>query len=532
MEIQLPQNHNTSTKTITTNPIRRIFCFFSVYFTSILLIIITINVAFSSSRNYATKLPSPPDYHQATSWMALPTTADDADVIPAECGENRQSTASIDTFYLHPTSFSSSTQNNGPIHDIQSQFLSDGGSLNQQASVYNGISKVYAPRYRQASQEIQDAFGTWNNNNGSDLFTPMQEAMDVAFNDVVAAFETFIETYNVDKKSKHNRPYIIASHSQGTMHGKRLIKYINTKSKTMHPIYMKAKKHLLFAYIIGNTIAANNEMPSWLPLCENATSLHCYVTWNTYVKGGNPDHWLVKLRNYKTTMNNTNNTATLACVNPLDWKLGSHTANKSLHYGSFGILGSLFLTNFNEHFVSARCTNEGIVEISPDPTIFPGWPYFKDITFKGNGELHAYDYNMFYRNIRYNVWERSEAAKARGIVSNVNNFQYIEPTTCKPCGQRPRCTLRIIFQIMVAGIVLWLLFAYSCVACDVGFLLLWKHFWWKVKRQSTSDDGNIYDSQKNWRYPTWLELILCASCCCCCQNCCTFNGKDFKICRK
>ena len=50
---------------------------------------------------------------------------------------------------------------------------------------------------------------------------------DLAYSDVVAAFKHFIKVYSAD-----GRPIILASHSQGTMHSKRLLHYIAAKVVT------------------------------------------------------------------------------------------------------------------------------------------------------------------------------------------------------------------------------------------------------------------------------------------------------------
>ena len=80
--------------------------------------------------------------------------------------------------------------------------------LANQASQFNGCCNVYAPRYREAS-----------------IFAYLkgdaklrEQVLGFAYKDVARAFDYFIENYN------GGRPFILASHSQGTHHGERLIK--------------------------------------------------------------------------------------------------------------------------------------------------------------------------------------------------------------------------------------------------------------------------------------------------------------------
>ena len=76
-----------------------------------------------------------------------------------------------------------------------------------QASVFNRSCRVYAPRYRQAivrvfKEESKDG----------------KKALDLAYRDVKRAFQYYLDHYN------QNRDFIIASHSQGTLHCTRLLK--------------------------------------------------------------------------------------------------------------------------------------------------------------------------------------------------------------------------------------------------------------------------------------------------------------------
>lgn len=68
------------------------------------------------------------------------------------------------------------------------------------------------------------------------------------------------------------------------------------------------------------------------------------------------------------------------------------------------VLGHLFLTHFDEQLVDAWC-EDGILYVTKPE----GWGYIEDMTYDGGGELHAFDYPLFYRNIRNNAVDRVEA---------------------------------------------------------------------------------------------------------------------------
>ena len=165
----------------------------------------------------------------------------------------------VDTFYVHPTSFMdpTSTKWNAPLTDFVANVLTDAGQLQQQASAFNGASRVFAPRYRQCSmwsQSTEKRWNTWPNNpwNG----TTLQLAMDIAFSDIASAFDHFLDTTGFNDA----RPIVLAGHSQGTMQLKRLIDLIDTEAK-----YAPVKERIVVAYLIGNTVE-EGEMPSWLPM--------------------------------------------------------------------------------------------------------------------------------------------------------------------------------------------------------------------------------------------------------------------------
>ena len=80
--------------------------------------------------------------------------------------------------------------------------------LANQASSFNGCCAIYAPRYREASI-FRYISAT------PDLY---KKAGDFAYVDVDRAFTYFLEHYS------KGRPFIIASHSQGTEHGFNLIR--------------------------------------------------------------------------------------------------------------------------------------------------------------------------------------------------------------------------------------------------------------------------------------------------------------------
>ncbi len=95
--------------------------------------------------------PVAPDYAEPQSWAALPDRQDDADVLPGDDVQDRQATAEVDVFFVHPTTFFGTAAWNQPLDDSSTNQLTDMFVLRGQASVFNSCCKIYAPRYRQAT---------------------------------------------------------------------------------------------------------------------------------------------------------------------------------------------------------------------------------------------------------------------------------------------------------------------------------------------------------------------------------------------
>src|ERR1041385_3400115 len=98
------------------------------------------------------KVPPPPDYSLGKNWAALPTVKDSADVVPYGSGlKDEQANAKVDVFFIHPTMYYKGKSWNADVDDKATNHLVDKFPIREQASIFNGSCKVYAPRYRQAT---------------------------------------------------------------------------------------------------------------------------------------------------------------------------------------------------------------------------------------------------------------------------------------------------------------------------------------------------------------------------------------------
>lgn len=310
--------------------------------------------------------PPAPDYSRPEHWAALPDRLDDADVLPAGGAVDNQANADVDVFFLHPTTYYSRASWNQPLDDKGANDYTDHRVLRHQASAFNGSGRVYAPRYRQATlYSFRDKEG-----NG-------KKALELAYADVRTAFEYYLGNYN------EGRPIILASHSQGSRHGRRLLEDYFTEE----PL----RSQLVAAYLVGwGGTASKDEDSAAIPVCESPDQTGCWLTWNTV----GPD---VTRRRGKDTV----------CVNPLTWKTDGEYAARELNLG-----GVVFPEEGDERpepdvgVVSAECIDGALVISRPEGE---GYSYMP----MGRDNYHVYDYTLFYMNIRRNVAERVAAYLSR-----------------------------------------------------------------------------------------------------------------------
>lgn len=319
-----------------------------------------------------TPLPEPPDYQNPDYWAALPDKQDSADWVPANSAyKDEQANAPVDVFFVYPTAAFYGDSWVAGFDNWLHIAAVDYGILPQHASAFNGIARIYAPRYRSVRMPI------WSAEDKDSV----SKATDLAYQDVRLAFQYYLDHWNPPIDGKR-RPFIIASHSQGTLHTIRLIReLIDGKNLS---------QQFVAGYLIGNTIP---DMPWFqhIPLCQTPDQTQCYVTWNTMLEGGDPTHWVAEKDLEK-----------IDCVNPLSWKVDLATVDKHANPGSIPMIdyNILFsrLPAMQSNVVGARCGTEGILWINEKPSVRG----YTTALFPG-GSYHTYDINFYYSSIRENA---------------------------------------------------------------------------------------------------------------------------------
>lgn len=319
----------------------------------------------------AATTPPAPDYSQQRYWAALPERVDLADTVP-DTAHDAQADAAVDVFFVHPTTYYRSDGWNQPLPDARADAITDGLVLRGQAAVFNGCCRIYAPRYRQAT------LYSFFDESGSS-----KQALDLAYADVEKAFDYFLD------HDSRGRPFILASHSQGSRHLALLLRDRFSSSALV--------ERLVAAYPIGYPIT-KAELPTGVPVCQSATQTGCVVTWNSVAADS---------RAYRPTHDNI-------CVNPLTWREDGERADFALNLGavSFGPVdmgaAPAELTAPKAGRVlpgaaDAQCI-DGRLVVSAIRADELGRP----ARFMG-GQYHIFDYTLFAMNLRENAIARVDA---------------------------------------------------------------------------------------------------------------------------
>jgi hypothetical protein len=310
-------------------------------------------------------VPLPPDYDNKKNWLYT------TDIASREA----------DVFYIHPTSYFLNSNWNQAINLHSINNLTYYLIFSNQASAFLEVANVYAPLYRQANFY---AF--------LDLKKNGEKALEIAYQDVKAAFDYYLYHFN------DGRPFIIASHSQGTYLAKELIKYIDTHEA------IRAK--FITAYLVGWPINTSYlaELKT-IRMCSDSTDIGCINSWNTQRKIAfksfgeketqvtNPLTW----QSQEVEKGKEANLGALFITNPR-----FSFSQKNLFKGSFEFPADFTKTNdtlFIPQFIGAK-TRKGIVEVKRPSNQ-------KDlIMFLKTGNYHLYDYNFFYFNVQQNAVTR------------------------------------------------------------------------------------------------------------------------------
>ena len=246
--------------------------------------------------------------------------------------------------------------------------------VRSQASAFNKVADVWAPKYRQA------AYGAFLLKSED-----ANRALDLAFDDVAGAFDGFL--VELDPK----RPIILAAHSQGSLHLLRLL--ADRKDQL--------RGRLVAAYVAGWPVGIQSDLPATgLPPCGRPDQVGCVLGWQSFAEPANSS--LVTSSWVGTRgLTGTKRTAKdMLCVDPVSGMRNGRSHMRD-NPGTLVPTADLTGATLAPARVGARC-DEGFLMIggavpAMGPYVLPGNNY------------HVYDYALFWGAVRRDAERRLAA---------------------------------------------------------------------------------------------------------------------------
>jgi len=314
---------------------------------------------------------SAPNYSNDASWWARPGKADDPSVWLPEGSTASTAQKSAATFYVHPTTYLERDRWNaafdpGGLPENRAMIF-----VESQATAFNGLSEVWAPKYRQA------AYGAFLLKSED-----AAKALDLAYGDVLAAFDRFL---SAQPKMK---PIILAGHSQGSLHLLRLM--ANRKDAL--------KDRLVAAYVVGWPVGVASDLPAiGVPPCTRPEEAGCMLSWQSFK---DPANTRLVTKAWDGTKGLTGAERTredMLCVNPLTGAKDG-VSSPTTSAGPMVPYAPPSTARIERNAIGARC-DKGFLIIDGDipdmgPYVLPGNNY------------HVYDYALFWGSIRADAERR------------------------------------------------------------------------------------------------------------------------------
>ena len=325
-------------------------------------------MAFVPSGVFTAMPPSTaPDYTRPAAWLARPGLPDDPSRwLPPNSPANPPPRAEV--FYIPPTTYLERDRWNAPIDDKPSN---DRLALfaRSQASAFNGVGEVWAPRYRQATFGAFLAAGDPRS----------AQAIDFAYRDVARAFDAFLAQAPVD------RPIILAGHSQGSLHLLRLLR----EKVAGTPV----AKRIVAIYAVGWPISVTADLPALgFPACAAAGQARCILSWQSYAEPSDPRQVTAYFDASRGYAGRPRKGTKMLCVNPLTGNADG-VAPASANKGALVPRANLSGVDVTPGLIPARCTAQGLLSIGAEPAGFGSY------VLPGNN-YHVFDYALFWANIR------------------------------------------------------------------------------------------------------------------------------------
>ena len=198
--------------------------------------------------------PKEPTYVDLEDWLVHPEKQSENEFLSVNTNLKR-----ADVFFIVPTLYQDrkETSWNSDVYNEEFSNILMQSSIKYQSTAWLSSANLYSPNYRQAHFRVFEE-KYWKNGG--------EDAFEIAYSDIKRSFEVFLKEFNKGK------PIIIAGHSQGAGHAKRLLKdFFDGK---------ELSDKLIAAYLVGTKITEDDFFD--LELMNKPDQTGGYVTWNTY----------------------------------------------------------------------------------------------------------------------------------------------------------------------------------------------------------------------------------------------------------
>jgi len=243
------------------------------------------------------------------------------------------------------------------------------GLLVAQAGVYSAYANLFAPFYRQQSAALQSMDA---GNGGKDAY--QDPVFQVGAKDIERAFDYYLKYDNPD------RPFILASHSQGTM---TLINLMRNRFNDP-----ALQKRLVAAYLIGYTITKDDlEKYPWMKLAQGKDDTGVIITYNTEGADAGPSPVLLP---------------GAVAINPLNWRTDGTPANRDANLGAkFFDDATGELIEEIPNFAAAHLdTQKGVLVVTNMKTPKSEKINLVNMGRWSEGVFHRFDYAFWYNNLQ------------------------------------------------------------------------------------------------------------------------------------
>ena len=328
----------------------------------------------------ASKVEPAPDYRQLAAWDANPgLPSNPARWTPPGVAVAAHPKAAV--FFVTPTAYLTRDRWTMPFDDAATNGRI-GLYLRNQASVFNGVGTIWAPKYRQAT------FGAF-------LTTKPDaaRALDLAYGDVARAFDAFVAAVPPDA------PIILAGHSQGSRHLLRLL-HERIAGRSL-------ARRIVAVYAVGWPISLTADLPALgLPACATPAATGCLLAWQSFAEPAEPAGVREVVDRQPGLTGAARRGTALLCTNPLIGTASPAAVPAARNRGSLvpgatdGEGGKLVAGG-----IGATCRG-GFLSIGDPPAGFDRY------VLPGNN-YHVYDYNLFWADIRVDAERRVATFAAR-----------------------------------------------------------------------------------------------------------------------